>query len=335
MSGRVDDGTVVVTPSSLGYEEMTLDDLVVVDLEGNVVSGTRSATSEKGVHLAAFAAFPEVGGVVHCHAVHASMYAVSHRPIPAAIDDFVVYIGGDVPVGAYHPSGSDSLSVEVAGHLHDRSAVLMANHGLVTIGKSVDDACTRARGRAQRQDHVGRPAARRHRRTPVQGRPRLHRRLLLHPHRDLEPEDGLTCRLGALPDPSRTRAFCRESWQNPRWPSAAQSASATSRRNAFRRGAIGSRLASIVVISSRCGTASDRTGAPTRVGPGGGSVSALRSGSVHCAGVVGSTDVRGRWSGVRPIRSCSCVRSDGEVPLVGDGAVTQARRATPDGPDGR
>ncbi|MGZ4681620.1 MAG: class II aldolase/adducin family protein [Acidimicrobiales bacterium] len=140
VSGRVDDGTVVVTPSSLGYEEMTLDDLVVVDLDGNVVSGTRSATSEKGVHLATFAAYPEVGGVVHCHAVHASMYAVSHRPIPAAIDEFVVYIGGDVPVGEYQPSGSEALSTEVARHLHDRSAVLMANHGLVTIGKSVDDA---------------------------------------------------------------------------------------------------------------------------------------------------------------------------------------------------
>lgn len=140
VSGRVDDGTVVVTPSSLGYEEMTLDDLVVVDLEGNVIDGTRSPTSEKGVHLAAFAAFPEVAGVVHCHAIHASMYAVAHRPIPAAIDEFVVYIGGDVPVGEYQPSGSDELPVEVASHLHDRSAVLMANHGLVTIGKSVDDA---------------------------------------------------------------------------------------------------------------------------------------------------------------------------------------------------
>jgi L-fuculose-phosphate aldolase len=140
VSGRVDDGTVVVTPSSLGYEEMTLDDLVVVDLDGAVVAGTRSATSEKGVHLATFAAYPEVGGVVHCHAIHASMYAVAHRPIPAAIDEFVVYIGGDVPVGEYQPSGSDALSAEVAKHLHDRSAVLMANHGLVTIGRSVDDA---------------------------------------------------------------------------------------------------------------------------------------------------------------------------------------------------
>ena len=140
VSGRVDDGTVVVTPSSLGYPEMTLDDLVVVDLEGNVVAGTRSATSEKGVHLAALAAYPEVGGVVHCHAAHASMFAVAHQPIPAAIDEFVVYIGGDVPVGEYQPSGSAELSAEVAAHLADRSAVLMANHGLVTIGRSVDDA---------------------------------------------------------------------------------------------------------------------------------------------------------------------------------------------------
>jgi L-fuculose-phosphate aldolase len=140
VSGRVDDGTVVVTPSSLSYEAMTLEDLVVVDLDGQVVAGTRSATSEKGVHLATLAAYPEVGAVVHCHAIHASMFAVAHRPIPAAIDEFVVYIGGDVPIGDYQPSGSESLSAEVARHLADRSAMLMANHGLVTIGKSVDDA---------------------------------------------------------------------------------------------------------------------------------------------------------------------------------------------------
>lgn len=140
VSGRVDDGTVVVTPSSLSYEAMTLDDLVVVDPDGEVVAGHRSPTSEKGVHLATLAAHPEVAAVVHCHARHASMYAVAHPPIPAAIDEFVVYIGGEVPVGAYQPSGSPELSAEVARHLGDRSAVLMANHGLVTVGKSVDDA---------------------------------------------------------------------------------------------------------------------------------------------------------------------------------------------------
>jgi L-fuculose-phosphate aldolase len=140
VSGRVDDGTVVVTPSSLSYEAMTIDDLVQVTLDGEVVAGERSPTSEKAVHLNAFAAYPEVGGVVHCHARYASMFAVSHQPIPAAIDEFVVYIGGDVPVCDYHASGSDGLGPEVASKLADRSAALMANHGLVTIGKSVDEA---------------------------------------------------------------------------------------------------------------------------------------------------------------------------------------------------
>jgi L-fuculose-phosphate aldolase len=140
VSGRVDDGTVVLTPSSLDYEAMTLDDLVVVDLEGAVVAGERSPTTEKGVHLAALAAHPEAGGVVHCHAKHASMFAVARQPIPAAIDEFVVYIGGDVPVCEYQPSGSDELADAVASALRDRSAALMANHGVVAIGKSVEDA---------------------------------------------------------------------------------------------------------------------------------------------------------------------------------------------------
>jgi L-fuculose-phosphate aldolase len=140
VSGRIDEGTVAMTPSSLGYDVMTLDDIVTVDLEGTVVEGERSATSEKGVHLACFAAYPEVQGVVHCHAKYASMFAVAHRPIPAAIDESIVYIGGDVPVCDYFASGSDGLGPEVASKLADRSAALMANHGLVCVGKSVEDA---------------------------------------------------------------------------------------------------------------------------------------------------------------------------------------------------
>jgi len=122
------------------HDEMTVDDIVVVDHAGNVVEGDRSATSEKALHLACYAAYPEVTGVVHCHARYASMYAVAHRQIPAGIDEFVIYIGGDVPVCDYQPSGSDALGVEVAAKLADRSAALMANHGMVCVGRSVDDA---------------------------------------------------------------------------------------------------------------------------------------------------------------------------------------------------
>ena len=68
------------------------------------------------------------------------MYAVAHQPIPAAIDEFVVYIGGDVPCCDYFAVGQRRPRSEVASKLVDRSAALMANHGLVAIGKSVDDA---------------------------------------------------------------------------------------------------------------------------------------------------------------------------------------------------
>ena len=141
VSGRVDDGTVVLTPSSLSYEAMTLDDLVQLTLDGEVVAGDRSPTSEKALHLAALAAHPEVGAVVHCHAKYASMYAVARRPIPAAIDEFVTYIGGEVPdlrvppVGQRRPGRSRWRRGSATGR--PRS---MANHGMVAVGKNVDDA---------------------------------------------------------------------------------------------------------------------------------------------------------------------------------------------------
>jgi len=140
VTGRVTADRVVVTPSSLSYAAMTLDDLVLVDLAGNVIEGDRSPTSEKSLHLECYKLYPEVRGVVHCHAKFASMYAVARRDIPAGIDEFVVYIGGDVPCADYRQSGTDDLATEVAKHLAKRSAALMANHGMVCVGKSVEDA---------------------------------------------------------------------------------------------------------------------------------------------------------------------------------------------------
>jgi L-fuculose-phosphate aldolase len=140
VSGRLDDERVVMTPSSIAYEPMQLDDLVVVDLDGNVLEGHRSATTEKVLHLGSYRAYPEVSGVLHCHPVHASMFALLHEPIPACVEEFVVFVGGEVPCGDYRVTGTDELADEVTRLLADRSAMLMANHGLVCVGKSVADA---------------------------------------------------------------------------------------------------------------------------------------------------------------------------------------------------
>jgi len=140
VSGRIDDELICMTPSSVPYETMTLDDLVVTDLDGNVVEGTRGPTSEKALHLSCFRKYPEIGGVIHCHAAYATMFGLVHEPIPAIIEEVVVYLGGDIPICKYRPTGTDALGEEVAGNLADRSAAIVANHGIVTMGDTPDKA---------------------------------------------------------------------------------------------------------------------------------------------------------------------------------------------------
>ena len=140
VSGRVGDGTFCLTPSSLGYEAMRTSDLIFVDAGGDVVAGDGHPSSEKALHLACYRQWSEVGGVVHCHPLYDSMFAVARQTIPAAIEEVVIYIGGDVEVCDYHLTGSDELGDAVAAELGRRSAVLMANHGLVTVGRDPADA---------------------------------------------------------------------------------------------------------------------------------------------------------------------------------------------------
>jgi len=140
ISGRLPDGQVCLTPSSVAYDTMTLDDLVIVDLDGTVVSGHRSPTTEKDLHLAALRRYPELGAVIHTHAVYATMFALAHEPIPAVIEEVVVYLGGDVPCCEYKGTGSVELGDEVASKLHDRGAALLANHGLVTCASTPEKA---------------------------------------------------------------------------------------------------------------------------------------------------------------------------------------------------
>ena len=140
ISGRLPDGLVCLTPSSVPYDTMVLDDLVVVDMDGEVVRGERSPTTEKDLHLATLRAYPELGSVIHTHAVHATMFALAHEPIPAVIEEVVVYLGGDVPCCDYKGTGTAELGDEVAARLADRGAALLANHGLVTCASTPEKA---------------------------------------------------------------------------------------------------------------------------------------------------------------------------------------------------
>jgi L-fuculose-phosphate aldolase len=139
-SARLPDGNVVMTPSSLPYETMTIDDLVVVDFDANVLEGTNAPTTEKALHLACLKAYDDIHAVIHCHAKYCTMFALTRQPIPCVIEEVEVFVGGDVPVAGYEFTGSQELADEVSKWVGDRAAVLMANHGLLTVGKNPKDA---------------------------------------------------------------------------------------------------------------------------------------------------------------------------------------------------
>ncbi|BBZ45786.1 L-fuculose-phosphate aldolase [Mycobacterium parmense] len=140
ISARRADGNIVITPSSVDYRDMQLDDLVVIDPEGVVLQAAdgRAPSTEMGLHLACYCAYDDIGSVIHSHPVWATMFAVAHQPIPACIDEFAVYCGGDVRCAEYAASGTPDVGANAVKALDGRAAALIANHGLVAVGPRPD-----------------------------------------------------------------------------------------------------------------------------------------------------------------------------------------------------
>ena len=140
ISARREDGNLVITPSSVDYADMTLEDLVVVDSEGAVVEAKegRAPSSEMKLHLSCYQAFDDIGSVIHSHPVWATMFAVAHEPIPAAVDEFAVYCGGEIRCAEYAASGTPDVGTNAVKALEGRAAALIANHGMVAVGPRPD-----------------------------------------------------------------------------------------------------------------------------------------------------------------------------------------------------
>jgi len=128
-----------ITPTGMGAEGLTADDLVWMGDDGRV-GGTWQPSTEWPFHRAIYGARADLDAVVHVHSVHATALACLRRPLPA-FHYMVAVAGGDsVPCTPYHLFGSDELSRAVAHAFADRHACLMANHGLVAGGTSLAHA---------------------------------------------------------------------------------------------------------------------------------------------------------------------------------------------------
>jgi L-fuculose-phosphate aldolase len=140
-----DSGLIAVTPSGIPYEAVEAADVVLLDPQGNVANGTRRPSTESPMHLAIYTALAGVGGIVHTHSPYATAFALVGKPIRVAMAEGAAVLGPVVSVAAYATTGTRELGEIVARELQASRVVLLANHGVVAVAETVEDALVRAR----------------------------------------------------------------------------------------------------------------------------------------------------------------------------------------------
>ena len=128
---------LVIKPSGVSYDDLSADAMVVCDLDGALVEGSGSPSSDTAAHAYVYRHMPEVGGVVHTHSTYATAWAARGEEIPCVLTMMADEFGGPIPVGSFAIIGDDSIGRGIVETLRDHrsSAVLMRNHGPFTIGK--------------------------------------------------------------------------------------------------------------------------------------------------------------------------------------------------------
>lgn len=137
-------GLILITPHDYPYDQLTADDVVALDLAGNVIEGARAPSSESPVHLAVYEQRPDVQAVVHAEPIYTNVFGVLHKPIAPVHVSALIDVGGEVPVMPFALSGSRQFGYDMLKVMGDKNAVIWANHGMLAVGDSLGKAihCT-------------------------------------------------------------------------------------------------------------------------------------------------------------------------------------------------
>jgi len=133
-------GYVVIKPSGIRYKHLRPEQMVVVDLEGNIVEGTLKPSSDTASHLYIYRHRPDVGGIVHTHSPYATAFAAVNRPIPVYLTAQADEFGGPIPCGGFALIGGEEIGKVVIESIGTSCAVLLKNHGVFTIGPNAEAA---------------------------------------------------------------------------------------------------------------------------------------------------------------------------------------------------
>lgn len=145
ISCRVAEGLIAITPTSIRYQEIGAEDVVITDLEGNVVDGTRRPSSELPFHTTLYRSREDIGAVVHTHSPFATALAIVRRPIPAIHYNIAAFGVEEIPVVPYATFGSAELAANIEAVMRTGThGALLANHGAVAVAAGLDKASKNA-----------------------------------------------------------------------------------------------------------------------------------------------------------------------------------------------
>jgi L-fuculose-phosphate aldolase len=140
LSIRVDEHTVLCTPTLHCKGFMTPDDICTVDMTGHQLAGKRKRTSEVLLHIEIYKQRPDVKSVVHCHPPHATAFAVAREPIPNCVLPEPDIFLGEVPIAGYETPGNQNFAETILPFVDKTSVIVLANHGTVSYESEIEKA---------------------------------------------------------------------------------------------------------------------------------------------------------------------------------------------------
>lgn len=140
ISIRVDADHMLITPSGRNYEDLSPEDIVLVNYHTSRYEGHIKPSSEKGLHCEIYRTRKKIHAVIHTHQMNASTVAAAQREVPPILDDMAQIIGPTVRVAEYALPSTRKITKKTVKALKGRNAALMANHGAVCIGRDLEEA---------------------------------------------------------------------------------------------------------------------------------------------------------------------------------------------------
>lgn len=140
LSVRLGQDRLLVTPTGMSKGLVHIADMVVVDLDGRLLAGTRNVTSEVGMHLAVYKQREDVKAVIHSHPPVATAFACSGRALNDMLCQEAVMTVGIIPLAKYATTGTEEVAASLNPFIRGHDAILLENHGAVSYGKTLLDA---------------------------------------------------------------------------------------------------------------------------------------------------------------------------------------------------